>query len=428
MKISLAYGKTPLEVTLPDKNIVKCLEYKPTPPLEFPTATLNGALHVPADSPSLLELAKGKKNACIVISDITRPVPNQLILPPILVTLEEAGIPRDKIVILIGTGLHRPSTPEEKLEMCGEEIVKNYKIVDHRAEVEEEQVYLGESPRGLPIWIDKIYMEADLKITTGLIEPHFMAGYSGGRKAICPGIAGKETIAKWHTPLFLEHENAKPGCLIDNPVHEENTWIAKKAGCDFIVNVVLNSDREIVAVVAGDMITAFERGVETARKLVVDTVPKPMDIVVTSGAGYPLDLTWYQTVKGIVGALEIVKEGGTIIIASACAEGTGSKEFDLIADKFPTIEKFMDAIIKDEFYVINQWQMEELGKVLRKARVVVVTDGLTDETLHRFYVETSPTVEQAVEEAMKKYGPEATIAVLPEGPYVLAELEAGANE
>jgi len=423
MKVSLAYGRTPLEVHLPDKNVVKCLAYQPMKPLDLPTAAINGALHVPIDSPSLLQLAEGKKTACIVISDITRPVPNQVILPPILTVLEEAGIPREKITILVGTGLHRPSTPEEKLEMCGAEIVENYQIVDHYAENKDEQMYLGESPRGVPVWIDKIYMEAELKITTGLIEPHFMAGFSGGRKAICPGIAGKETIAKWHTPLFLEHENARSGCLEQNPVHEENTWIAKKAGCDFIVNVVLDSERQIMHVVAGNMITAFERGVEFAKKLVLDTVPEPVDIVVTSAAGYPLDLTWYQTVKGVVGAMEIVKKGGTVIVASSCAEGTGSKEFDLIADKFPTIDAFMDAIIKDEFYVINQWQMEELGKVLRKARVVVVTDGLPPEILQKFYVETAPTVEAAVETALKQYGPEATIAVLPEGPYVLAELE-----
>jgi nickel-dependent lactate racemase len=251
-----------------------------------------------------------------------------------------------------------------------------------------------------------------------------MAGFSGGRKAICPGICGAETIAEWHKPRFLEHENAKPGCLDNNPVHEEGTWIARKAGCDFLVNVVLNSERQIVGIVAGDMESAYHRGVQLARELVVDTLPEPVDIVVTSGGGYPLDQTWYQTIKGIVTALDILKPDGTIIIAGSCAEGLGCTQFDEITAKFPTIDDFMTAILNDEFFIINQWQLEELGKVLRKGRVVVVTDALSPETLKRMYVESSPTVEQAVEDALARYDETAKIAVLPDGPYVLAQVMA----
>ena len=422
MKVKLAYGRTHLEVTLPDDRVAKCMAFKDMPPLELPTAELNGMLHVPVNSSALRKLALGKQSACVVISDITRPVPNEVILPPILQTLEDAGVPREKVLILVATGLHRPSTPEERIEMCGEEIVAKYRIEDHHAEIRNEHTYLGDSPRGVPVWIDSRYLDAELKIITGLIESHFMAGFSGGRKAICPGICGKETIAEWHKPRFLEHENAKTGQIADNPVHEEGTWIAKRAGCDFLVNVVLNSERQIVGIVAGDMETAYEHGVEIARKLVVDTLPEPVDIVVTSGGGYPLDQTWYQTIKGIVTALDILKPGGTIIIASSCAEGLGCTQFDEITAKFPTIDDFMTAILNDEFFVINQWQLEELGKVLRKGRVVVVTDSLRPETLKRMYVESSPTVEQAVKEALAHYGETAKIAVLPDGPYVLAQL------
>ena len=422
MKAKLAYGRARLEVTLPDDRVAKCLEFQPLPPIDLPMAELNGALHVPIDSPPLFELAQGKKTACIVISDITRPVPNAVILPPLLQTLEEAGVPREGVLILVATGLHRPSTPEERIEMCGEEIVEKYRIEDHHAKVREEHTFLGDSPRQVPVWVDTRYIEAELKIITGLIEAHFMAGFSGGRKAICPGICGAETIAEWHKPRFLEHENAKTGCLENNPVHEEGTWIAKKAGCDFLVNVVLNSGREIVGLVAGNMEAAHRRGVEIARGMIIDTLPEPVDIVVTSGGGYPLDLTWYQTIKGIVTALDILKEGGTVIIASSCAEGIGSTQFDEITAKFPTIDDFMTAILNDEFFVINQWQLEELGKVLRKGRVVVVTDSLSPETLKRMYVESAPTVEQAVQEALKRYGANAQIAVLPDGPYVLAQI------
>ena len=423
MKAKLAYGRTQLEVTLPDDRVAKCMAFRDMPPIDLPMAVLNGALNEPINSPPLYELAQGKKNACIVISDITRPVPNEVILPPILQTLEEAGIPRENVLILVATGLHRPSTQEERIEMCGAEIVAKYRMEDHHAECREEHTSLGDSPRGVPVWIDSRYLDTELKIITGLIESHFMAGFSGGRKAICPGICGKETIAEWHKPRFLEHENAKTGQLTDNPVHEEGTWIARKAGCDFIVNVVLNSERQIVGVVAGDMETAHIRGVEIARELVIDTLPEPVDIVVTSGGGYPLDQTWYQTIKGIVTALDILKPGGTIIIASSCAEGLGCTQFDEITAKFPTIDDFMTAILNDEFFVINQWQLEELGKVLRKGRIVVVTDSIPPETLKRMYVESSPTVEQAVQDALSRYGEAAKIAVLPDGPYVLAQVQ-----
>jgi nickel-dependent lactate racemase len=185
---------------------------------------------------------------------------------------------------------------------------------------------------------------------------------------------------------------------------------------------VLNSERQIVGIVAGDMETAYQRGVAIARDLVVDTLPEPVDIVVTSGGGYPLDQTWYQTIKGIVTALDILKPGGTIIIASSCAEGLGCTQFDEISKKFTTINNFMNAILNDEFFVINQWQLEELGKVLRKGRVVVVTDAVSPETLKRMYVDSAPTVEQAVQEALARYGDSAKIAVLPDGPYVLAQI------
>ena len=423
MKVSLRYGRGFLETELPDSNVVKVLAIKPAKPLANPIQETWDRISFPTATPPLAEMAGKASSACVVISDITRPVPNQVLLPPILKTLENAGIKREKIIILIATGLHRSSTPAERLEMCGQEIVDRYRIEDHDATNETEQTYCGQSPNGIPVWVDTRYHQAELKILTGLIEPHLMAGFSGGRKAICPGICGQATIAAWHKPKFLEHEKATNGFLEGNPVHEENTWIAKKAGCDFIVNVVLDSKRRILKAVAGDMVAALEEGVKFARTFVVDTVDEPVDVVITSGAGYPLDTTYYQSVKGIVAALNIVKQGGTIIIASSCTEGLGSKEFDLIAEKFPKIEQFTDAIFKDEFFVLNQWQMEELGKALRKGRVKFYTDALSPEILRKFYVEPIASVEQGIAEAMAQYGPETTIAVLPEGPYVLAELK-----
>ena len=203
-----------------------------------------------------------------------------------------------------------------------EELAYRELITEHLPQHE----YLGDSPRGVPIWIDRRYLNADLKIATGLIEPHLMAGYSGGRKLICPGIAALETVRIWHGPKFLEHPKADCGFLDGNPVHEENTWIAQRAGCDFICNVVIDAQRRVLKVVAGDMIEAFHEGVDFVKGVVVDTVPEPVDIVVTSSAGYPLDTTFYQSVKGMVAALPIVKPNGTVVLAASMSEGIGSPD------------------------------------------------------------------------------------------------------
>ena len=261
-----------------------------------------------------------------------------------------------------------------------------------------------------------------LKITTGLIEPHLMAGFSGGRKLVCPGLAALETIRVWHSPRFLEHPNARAGVLDGNPVHEENTWIARRAGCDFIVNTVIDAERRVLSVVAGDMEAAFAEGVEFVRPLVTDTVPDEVDVVVTSSAGYPLDTTFYQSIKGMVASLEIVKPGGTVILAASLAHGIGSKPFERLFDENPTLDGFMDRILNTDYFVMDQWQMESLAKVRRKANVVVVTDGLSPETLDRLFVRSAPSVEAAVADALAEHGRDATIAVIPKGPYVIAEV------
>jgi len=422
MRVRLEYGRTGLEVELPDRNVVKCLGYPAQESLSNPAAAVADCLARPIGTPPLVDLARGRASACVVISDVTRPVPNAVLLPPILNTLQQSGVPRERILILVATGLHRPNVGEELAEMVGRPIVEGYRVENHHGQKRDEHTYLGESPRGVPIWIDTRYVDADLKITTGLIEPHFMAGFSGGRKLICPGLAALETIKVWHGPEFLEHPNARTGVLQDNPVHEENTWIARHVGCDFIVNTVIDEKRRMLAVVAGDMEAAFLKGVRLVGQLVTDTLPEPVDVVVTSSAGYPLDTTYYQSVKGMVAAMEIVKPGGTIILAASMSEGIGSPEFQRLFDENPTLDAFMDRILHTDYYVMDQWQLEELAKVCRKAKIKVVTDGLPPDTLKRLFVEPAPSVEAAVAEALAEYGPEATIAAIPKGPYVIAEL------
>ncbi|PHR97442.1 MAG: hypothetical protein COA78_27625 [Blastopirellula sp.] len=422
MQYHLEYGRTGLSIELPNDRPVQCLAYKEARPLPDPEASLDQALSSPTGTLPLAELARSKKSACIVICDITRPVPNELILTPILKQLEESGIARESITILIATGLHRPNEGEELIEIVGQHIAENYRIINHDGQNREQHDYLGESPNGVPIWIDRRYLEADLKITVGLIEPHFMAGFSGGRKLICPGIAHLDTIRAWHSPKFLEHPKACAGSLIENPVHAENTWIAQQAGCDFIVNVVIDAHRQPLAFVAGDMIAAFEEGVEFVREIVVDRIEQPVDIVVTSSAGYPLDATFYQSVKAMVGASQIVKPGGTIIVAACISEGVGSPEFDSLFDVHKNLEDFMKAIEDPDYFVMDQWQLEEMAKAARKAEIVMVSEGLSSEALKRLYVNSCKTVELAVEQAIEKHGPDATIAVIPKGPYVLAEV------
>ncbi|NQT13769.1 MAG: nickel-dependent lactate racemase [Planctomycetes bacterium] len=422
MRVRLEYGRTGLEVELPDRNVVKCLGYQARQPLADPAGAVCDRLARPIGTPPLAELARKRSSACVVISDVTRPVPNATLLRPILDTLRESGIPRDRILILVATGLHRPNLGEELVEMVGREIVENYTIRNHHGQERSEHTYLGESPRGVPIWIDRRYLDADLKITTGLIEPHFMAGFSGGRKLVCPGLAALETIKVWHRPEFLEHPNARAGALDDNPVHQENTWIARHAGCDFIVNTVIDAERRILSVVAGDMEEAFLEGVRFVRGLVTDTLPEPVDIVVTSSAGYPLDTTYYQSVKGMVAAMPVVKPGGTVILAASMSDGIGSTDFQRLFDENATLDAFMHRILHTDYFVLDQWQLEELAKVRRWAKVKVVTDGLPPETLNRLFVESAPTVEAAVSESLAEYGQNATIAVIPKGPYVMAEL------
>jgi nickel-dependent lactate racemase len=421
MRVHLEYGRTGLDVELPDRPVVRTLSYKLVAPLSDPEAALLEVLQKPTGSRPLAQLATGRRDACILICDVTRPVPNEMLLRPLLRILEESGISREKILILVATGLHRPNQGDELVEMVGRFIAENYRIENHHGQQLDEHTCLGDSPRGVPIWLDTRYVQADLKITVGLIEPHFMAGFSGGRKLICPGIAALETIKVWHSPAFLEHPHADSGILDGNPVHEENTWIARRAGCDFIANVVIDAQRRALKFVAGDMEQAFLEGCEFVRGIVVDTVPEAVDIVVTSCAGYPLDTTFYQSIKGMGAALPIVKEGGTIILAASLSEGIGSPQFRSLFQDNASLDEFMEKI-QGEYFVMDQWQLEKMGQVCRKAKVRVVSDGLPPETLSSLFVQSAPSVEAAVAEALEEYGPDAKIAVIPKGPYVVAQV------
>ncbi len=423
MRIKMDYGKTGLMVDLPNDKVIGPLEIKNATPLANQSQAISDALAHPIGSKPLAEIAKGKKTACILICDITRPVPNKVILPQILKTIEDAGVPRSGITILIATGLHRPNEGEELVELVGEDIANNYRVENHHGKETSEHDYLGITPKGVPVYIDSRYIRAELKITTGLIEPHLMAGYSGGRKVICPGIAGIETVKVWHGPKFLEHPNADCGIVEGNPVHEENTYIALMSGCDFIVNVCVDGNRQITWAGAGDMIKAWEAGVSFVRQVVRVAIKEPVDIVLTSCAGYPLDITWYQAVKGLMGALPIIKKGGTIILVASLTEGLGSPEFQQVLSENPDLKAFKKRILETDYFVMDQWQLEEFAKVIEKCKVKVFSKGLDHAVLKNCHVTPIDSVEQAVAESLQEYGPSARIAVIPKGPYVLACVE-----
>jgi len=419
MHIKLDYGRTGLDVNVPDWNLETVLSLKETKAHYWAERGVREALMRSLGCPPLAAKARGKNSACIAICDITRPVPNKSILGQVLPVLEMGGVPPEEITILIATGTHRPSSPEEIIAMVGPEIARNYRIVNHVATDHDSHLHLGETPMGVPMWVDRRFVEADLKMSVGLIEPHFMAGYSGGRKLICPGICGIETVKVWHGPRFIGHELAEAGVVDGNPVHEEAMHVANAAGLEFICDVTLDEERRVVGIFAGDPDAAWRRGVQSVESIVRAELSEPLDVVITSAAGYPLDLTFYQAVKGMVGALPAVKEGGTIIIAAQCQEGIGSKEFTDTLLNSSDLGAFVKQTGEPGFFVPDQWEVHELWKAVRKAEVLMYSEGIPDDTLARCFVTPIPSVEDGLQMALKKHGANARVGVIPKGPYVI---------
>ena len=424
MQVEMRYGTGTLPIEIPDRNVVRILEISDSIPLPDEDGAVREAIAEPIASSPLTELANGRESACIVISDITRPVPNKVILPPMLETLEASGIPREKITILIATGIHRPNNAEELEIMVGRDIMETYRIVNHLSQKPETHTYLGETQNGTPVYIDKTYLDSDLKVITGLIEPHLMAGYSGGRKAICPGIASVETMKVMHGPELMEHPKSAVGILEGNPFHIEATEIALMAGVDFNLNVAIDKERRITGVFAGDMVKSHRIGADAVEQQAKVTLPAPADAVVVSSAGYPLDATFYQAVKGLLTAVEIVKQGGSILLVAACSEGIGSKPFTDLIFKTDDLTAFVQGLYNPANFVIDQWQLEELAKVARKADIYFYTDGIPYHQRAKLFVHPLKHAQEGIKEILNRYGEDAQIAVIPEGPYVLAQLEA----
>lgn len=419
MKFRLAYGKQGVEVDVPDQNLASVIHMQEAAPVADTAVAVREALQTPIQSKPLSEIAQGRGSAVIVISDITRPVPNKVILPPILETIEASGVPRDKICILIATGIHRPNLGDELVELVGEDIANNYRVENHYSEDDGANEYIGDVNGDIPVYIDKHYLQADLKILTGLVELHLMAGFSGGRKAVLPGIASLETMKHMHGYRMLQKDEVCNGKLEGNPFHEAAVKVARQAGVDFILNVTLDEHRNVTGVFAGELEAAHEAACAHAAQATMIPIEEPVDIVVTSSGGYPLDKTLYQAIKGFVAALEAVKPGGTIILAAQNEEGCGSREFEDLLRRLQDPMDYYTVVMGPNYVAKDQWMIQELVNGLHRCELLYYTEGISDNDLRDFLVQPIASVQDGLDQALERHGVGARVMVIPEGPYVM---------
>ena len=420
VQTNVAFGKTGLTLNLPDGFHYRVLEARTAEPLPDWQGALELALDGPIGSLPLAGLARGKRSAAISVCDITRPAPNRKTLPPVLHRLEQAGIPREGVTILIATGLHRAATAGEIREICGEEIAAGYRVVNHDARDLASHRHLGSTAAGTPVHIDERFMAADLHVTLGFIEPHLMLGFSGGRKLVAPGLAAQETIKVLHSPKFMRDSRAAEGSIEDNPLHRELLEIARMARHDFLLDVALARDRSIAAVFAGHPELAHRSGVEFVSQVMLETLDQPVDAAIATAAGYPLDLTFYQAIKGVTAASHIVKPGGRILLVAACQEGAGAPEFQRMLAQGGSDAEFLERIAAAPV-TIDQWQLEKLAMVTTRQQLLWYVPGLPAEYHDRLWGRSYATVEAAIQALGQGLPSGARIAVIPEGPYVLAK-------
>jgi lactate racemase len=419
----MAFGREGLALALPDDPRISVLDGREAPPLADAGAVVEQSLRAPIGAAPLVEIARGRKNACIVISDITRPVPNKLLLPPILKAIEAAGVPREKIVILVATGLHRPNVGEELDALVGRDIAATWRCENHFAQKPETVVRVGTTKSGIPVELCRHYVDADLKILTGFIEPHMWAGFSGGRKAILPGISSAHTMSFMHGFKMV----ADPGCaygeLKRNPFHQAGIEVAGMVGVDFMCNVTLDAGKRVTGVFSGHFEAAHAAGCEFLRPQSVVEVDAPFDAVITSGGGAPLDCSLYQTTKGVTGAADVLRDGGEVLICSECSEGLGGPEFSELVLSAESPAAFLKKLQRPGFYVVDQWCAQELYAVLTRVKAAVHAPGLPAEHLRRCHVEPVADFGAAVRALLGRLPPSARIAVIPRGPFTIGRLK-----
>ena len=421
MKVDLLYGRGSLAVRLPKGCEPTVIEKPPMPVAEAPAAAVAAAL----DRGGLARAAGGARSACILICDVTRPVPNRLFLRPLVERLEGAGVPRRSVTVLVATGLHRPNLGAELAEVVGDPwVLDHVRVVNHDARDDAAHVDLGRTRRGTPIRLDRRFVEADVRIATGLVEPHFMAGYSGGRKVIAPGIAHAETITTFHNHRFMSDPRAE-NCVLDgNPLHREQLEILDRIGGALALNTVIDDRRRLAFVNFGDCRESHLDAVAFVRRFAEVSLPRRFATVVTSAAGYPLDKTYYQTVKGMVGALGALEDGGDLIVASECSEGLGSAEYRdaqrRLVEAGP--EAFLAGLRGKAHADVDEWQTQMQTRSLARGRVRLFTEGLSPADRTLTGVGDASSVEEAVAESIERCR-DPRVAVIPEGPYVIPRPE-----
>ncbi|MFZ5969558.1 MAG: nickel-dependent lactate racemase [Bacillota bacterium] len=422
-QIKIPYAKKQLAIEIPDDKLLGVLESRVNhfvPNISQEEIVIQ-ALDNPIGSPKLEELVKEKKDMVIITSDHTRPVPSKITMPIILDRIRKAN-PHIEIKILIATGFHRATTREELIDKFGEAIVLNENIIVHDSTDQSSLVKVGILPSGGELWLNKLAMETELLMAEGFIEPHFFAGFSGGRKSVLPGIAGAETVLANHCSEFIASENARTGNYVNNPIHIDMMYAAKEAKLAFILNVILNEEKKIIHGVAGDSKLAHEAGCDFLLDL-SKVEKKEADIVITTNGGYPLDQNIYQTVKGMTAAEASCKNGGVIIIASACNDGHGGKSFYENMAHASGPEEVLEKVLQipRDQTIPDQWEFQILARILCKHTVILVTDMCDPQMIKDMHMEHAYTVEEALERAFQLKGKESKITVIPDGVSVIVK-------
>ncbi len=419
MEINVHYGKQGLKVRLPAGCKADVVTAKVNPPLQDLPGAVAAALDKSLGTLTLKQMvaAKHPKNAVIVVSDATRPVPTRLLLPQILTTISSA-CPKTHITILVATGLHRPSSPSELRAMLGDEVLGSHEVINHDANDAACQTYLGTTTRGTFAHLDRRYVEADFRIATGYVEPHFFAGLTGGRKSLVPGIAGAETIKANHSPAFIAHPFARFGNMCGNPIYEDAVEIAQMAPPDFCVNVTIDAQHQITGIAAGEMQAVSDRLIQEQLTTCFFPLKIPYDVVVCNNGGYPLDLNLYQAVKSMAIGELAVKPGGAIIACNECSDGIGHDTFDKLIKSYSNPAELLRSIERRAVQGPDLWQVQVLARVLTKTNIYVVS-SLKREDLGTIGMKYVPSVEDALSDISAARGSLGRVLVLPDGPLAI---------
>ncbi len=416
--MKLKYGKKEVRLPIQDKNIIKILNLKKQKALLNPEKKLRGLLKNPIGCPSLGELIfqKKAKKISIIVNDITRPTPYEVILPPLLDELHRVGIKKENIIFMIATGIHRSNSSEEIKEMFGENIFSTYKFINHDCDNPRSKD-LGKLKSGNKLWVNPIVSETDFIITTGVIVPHYFAGFSGGRKSILPGICGRKTIEANHAQMV--HHNARVGNLKGNPVHQEMQEAAEKVGIDFNINVVTDENHKIVEIVAGELLTSWWQGVEVCKKIYFCPIEKKAEVVIASAGGYPKDINVYQAQKALENAYQAIKPEGTIILLAECSEGYGEPTFEKWIEEANTPDDIIKRLKKK--FVLGGHKAYAIARTVKEVEVILISFLPPDKVRKLFFIPMED-ISQALNYVKDKYGEDFQAYILPSGSTVLPKI------